>query len=189
MLILAHAGITLGAAALVAGVVKGREAVGTEKETWFTALSRYLDIRVLIIGSLLPDIIDKPVGMYLFRDTFHNGRIFSHTLLFFLVLAVAGIILYRSRRITWMLALAAGVLVHLVLDEMWRRPATLLWPFVSGGFGQVEITDIYYYLKILLSSPKILVSEIVGLGILMWLGIDIIVQKKVGLFIRYGKIE
>ena len=161
MLVLSHAGITLGAVALVAGVVKGRGSARAEPTSWFSVLSRYLDIRILLIGSLLPDIIDKPFGLYLFRDTFLNGRIFTHTLLFFFVLAMTGIILYRSRRSTWMLSLAIGVLFHLILDEMWLTPETLFWPFY-GSFGHSLIKDLpAYYLDALLSSPKLLVSEIV----------------------------
>lgn len=70
MLVLAHAGITLGTATLLAGVVKYRHEPKRSRISWFTSLSKYIDIRILIIGSLLPDIIDKPVGQYFFQETF-----------------------------------------------------------------------------------------------------------------------
>src|SRR4030043_727323 len=101
MLLFAHPGITLGAATLIADAVN-------RKPSWFASLSRYLDIRWLMVGSLLPDIIDKPVGQYFFRDTFNNGRIFSHTLLFFIVLTAIGFFLYKRHCHIWMLSLAAG---------------------------------------------------------------------------------
>src|SRR4030043_267174 len=115
MLIFAHTGITLGAGSIIADTVNRRP-------SWFASLSHYLDIRWLLVGSLLPDIIDKPVGQYLFRDTFNNGRIFSHTLLFLIVISAVGFLLLKKYRYKWMLALAAGTFAHLVLDEMWQVP-------------------------------------------------------------------
>lgn len=190
MLVLGHTGITLGAAALVAGAVNGRADVQTAKNSWFSSLSRFLDIRILIVGALLPDIIDKPVGQYIFRDTFSNGRIFSHTLLFFFILAAVGIVIYKSHLHTWMLALAAGTFMHLVLDEMWGMPATLFWPLMGVDFEKLEISNyISNIFQVLFTNPKIYVPEIVGLAILLWFGITVIVRKKVGAFVRYGKTD
>jgi inner membrane protein len=190
MLVLGHAGITLGAAAIAAGVVNRKTAAQTAKASWFDSLARYLDIRILMVGALLPDIIDKPVGQYIFRDTFGNGRIFSHTLLFLLILTAVGIILYRSRRHTWMLALAAGTFMHLVLDEMWGMPATLFWPFMGLDFGKAEISNyLSNIFQALFTDPKSYIPEIAGLAILLWFGITVIVRKKAGVFLRYGKMD
>ena len=63
MLLFGHAGITLGAATLIAGVTAKKRNSGKENPSWFTSLSRFVDIRFLLIGSLLPDIIDKPVAI------------------------------------------------------------------------------------------------------------------------------
>lgn len=40
-----------------------------------------IDYRFVMLGSILPDMIDKPIGAFLFRNTFHNSRIFAHTLI------------------------------------------------------------------------------------------------------------
>ena len=118
MLVFGHTGITLGVAALLGrasykrdflpAVVKcpdERSKLLTEetsdcnhpsmsKVSWLSSLANHIDIRVLLLGSLLPDIIDKPVGLYFWRDTFSNGRIFCHTLLFLMVITLAGLYLY-----------------------------------------------------------------------------------------------
>ena len=39
------------------------------------------DLFLLVVGSLLPDIIDKPLGLILYHG-FGNGRLYAHTLLF-----------------------------------------------------------------------------------------------------------
>jgi hypothetical protein len=73
MLLFGHIGITLGVAWLIESKLKVK-----------------MDYRLIIIGSLLPDIIDKPVGMILLP--LNNGRVFGHTLLFILILLLIGLI-------------------------------------------------------------------------------------------------
>jgi hypothetical protein len=48
------------------------------------------DYRFVLVGSMLPDIIDKPLGQLVLRNLMSNGRIFSHTLLFLLLICLAG---------------------------------------------------------------------------------------------------
>jgi len=129
MLILGHAGITLGAATLLSGALRIKHSSQDRKVSWFTSLSSYIDIRLLLIGSLLPDIIDKPVGQLFFREIFSQGRIFSHTLLFLVIITMAGYYLYKRRRAVWLLTLSFGTFMHLILDEIWNAPRTLFWPF------------------------------------------------------------
>lgn len=188
MLVLAHAGITLGTATLLAGVVKYRHEPKRSRISWFASLSKYIDIRILIIGSLLPDIIDKPVGQYFFQETFSYGRIYAHTLLFLVIITAVGFYLYRSYRQVWLITLAFGTFIHLVLDEMWLTPRTLFWPFMGFAFDRADLTD---WLSMIWQSifryPEVFIPELVGLLILLWFGITIIIRRKVGALIRYGK--
>jgi hypothetical protein len=59
-----------------------------------------MDYRLVVIGSLLPDLIDKPIGRILFQNRFESGRVFAHTLAFVLVLISIGLyqikILYQG---------------------------------------------------------------------------------------------
>ena len=190
MLLLGHAGITLGAATLLAGVVKSHHSNQIRKLSWFTSLSGYIDIRLLLIGSLLPDIIDKPVGLFFFREVFQNGRIFCHTLLFLIIITAAGFYLYRSRRKVWLLTHASGTFMHLILDEMWCAPRTLFWPFLGFTFDRVELTHwVSNALRALMSDPEVYVPEVAGMAVLLWFGLVLAVSKKVGVFIKYGKVN
>jgi len=92
------------------------------------------------LGSLLPDIIDKPVGQFFFRDTFSNGRIFCHTLLFLILITLAGLCLYRSRGKTWLLGFSFGTFMHLIQDQMWLEPRTFLWPLYGFAFEKIDLT-------------------------------------------------
>jgi inner membrane protein len=190
MLILGHAGITLGAATLLAGVVKNRHFTRISKISWFTSLASYVDMRLLLVGSLLPDIIDKPVGQFFFRETFSNGRIFSHTLLFLIIITAIGFYLYKSRRQVWLLTLASGTFLHLILDQMWRAPTTLFWPFLGFTFARVELTSwLSNMLQSLVSNPEVYVPEAAGMAVLLWFGLSLIIRKKVGVFLKYGRVN
>ena len=93
MLLFGHVGITLASAAFGFGLkdklCQGATGGGMEKASliegncasnkrlgssasFFRSSANRMDIRFLVIGSMLPDIIDKPIGLYIFRETFSN---------------------------------------------------------------------------------------------------------------------
>ena len=215
MLALAHTGIVLGAAVLIAGALKKSNpsekiedgAVEPHRRfpeqvppllnrpvrrisSWLTTLGKYVDIRLLFIGALLPDIIDKPLGHLFFRETLSNGRVFAHTLLFFIIIALIGLYLYRSRSQLWLLVIAFGTLVHLILDQMWQAPQTLLWPVFGFAFPRGDITGwIQNTLKALLSNPAVYIPELIGAGILIWFAWFLLRKKKALAFIARGKVR
>ena len=190
MLIFAHTGITLGAAAIVAGAVKNHSIPLRNQTSWFVTLSGYLDIRLLLIGSLLPDIIDKPLGLLFLRDSLSSGRIYAHTLLFFFLIAAAGLLLYKLRHRTWMLVLAAGTFTHLVLDEMWTTPKTLFWPLLGLEFDRIKAAAwLSNILEVLRTYPEVYIPEILGFTILTWFGLLLIFRKQVQDFLKQGKLR
>lgn len=146
------------------------------------------DARFVLLGSLLPDIIDKPVGQLFFRQTFSNGRIFSHTLIFLVLLSLAGLALYQTKRKQWGIVLAFGVFAHLLLDQMWLDPRTLLWPIYGFTFERADLTNwAQNILSSLLSDPAVYVPEIVGGVILLIFLVRLIRNKGVRRFLRYGE--
>lgn len=213
MLAFGHAGITLGAAAVLAGIVNsGRLPEAAEnqatdspprssrpipalnnfsrdKVSWFTSLGSYIDIRLLLIGSLLPDIIDKPIGQFFFKETFSNGRIFCHTLLFLIIITLTGLYLYRRRSKTWLLVLSFGTFTHLVCDLMWRSPRTLLWPIYGLAFERLDLIDwMPRMLHMLVTYPKVYVPELVGAVILIWFAVGLVRGRKAFAFVKYGQV-
>lgn len=179
MLIFGHTGITLGAAVLLDGILTKRYSLSSEEKklrecdehsagtvptqdcssgsraSWFISLANHIDIRLLLIGSLLPDIIDKPTGHLFFKDTFSNGRIFSHTLLFFIVITLFAFYLYRSHGKRWLLTLSFGIFAHLMQDQMWLEPQTLLWPLHGFAFERIDLTNwIPGIIHALLTNPR-----------------------------------
>jgi hypothetical protein len=154
-------------------------------------LAERIDIRILLIGSLLPDIIDKPIGRFFFRDTFNNGQIYGHTLLFLIVLIAGGLILYLTRRKNWLLVLAFGTLFHLILDVMWTSPRTFFWPLYGFSFPKYPaslLSWIESLLKHLITYPWTLIPEIIGLVIIAWFLWQLVKRKKSLRLLRYGRI-
>jgi hypothetical protein len=122
------------------------------------------DVRFLAIGAMMPDIIDKTIGLLIFGDDIDNGRIYSHTLLFAIILTV--IAYYIGSRYTN--ALAFGSWVHIAGDRMWELPETFFWPAYRWGFPRIGFTP-EYWLEHLLNDPYTYISEITGAAILLGL--------------------
>lgn len=214
MLAFAHTGITLGAAVLVAGGLRksnllkriGDGAVESPRRfpesalfllirpvrqasSWLTALGKSIDIRLLFIGSLLPDIVDKPLGHLFFIEALSNGRVFGHTLLFFIIIALVGLYLYRSRSQLWLSMVAFGTLLHLILDQMWQTPQTLLWPVFGFAFPREDMTGwAQDTLQALLTNPAVYIPEVIGAGIIALFGWFLLRRKQILAFIRRGEI-
>ena len=210
MLIFGHTGITLGAAVLLKSVFtrsyllqprvnKVLEHLDSTSKThsaqndprsgrarWLTFLEK-IDTRLLLIGSLLSDIIDKPVGTFFFRDSLSSGRMFCHTLIFFLLITLAGFYLHRSHRKTWLLVLSFGTFTHLICDQMWLTPQTLLWPVYGWTFQKSDLTywpqHILYALH---TNPAVYVPELVGAVILIWFVLVLVRRRKLYAFIKNG---
>jgi inner membrane protein len=154
----------------------------------FASLVNRIDMRLLIVGLLLPDIIDKPIGIFIFRDAFSNGRIFSHTLPFLILITLGGLFLYWKRNKLWLLVLSFGTFVHLILDQMWLEPRTLLWPLYGFSFEKLDLShwtwDMLYNL---LTNPAVWISELAGaviVGCFVWL---LIRRGNLYAFIRNGR--
>ena len=127
-----------------------------------------MDLRVLALGAVLPDLIDKPIGSILFTDYFMTGRIYAHTLLFAVVALSAVMVLTRrgsAARKRWM-ALPIGVFFHLLLD-MPLDAETLWWPVLGvefPSFAKGAFVDLVAYL---LRSPWVVAQELLGLSYLI----------------------
>ena len=98
-----------------------------------------IDYRLVILGSLLPDLLDRPLGHWLLPEIFNpSGRLFGHTLLFLTLLVTFSLIMLRFTRSRTPLVFALASAGHLLIDRMWESPRTLLWPLYGIRFGGAE---------------------------------------------------
>jgi inner membrane protein len=197
MLVFGHAGLTLGAAILLAGNKKvaaiiersqsQQSAVKStnspkQRASWIDSLSNYADLRLLLLGSVLPDLIDKPVGELFLRSVFNNnGRIIGHSLLFLFLITVIGVYLYKRHGTISVLVLSFGTFTHLIFDQMWLNKPTLLWPaygFLS--FSRIASPELY--------SPQAYLPEAAGVLLLLWFTLLLVRRKSIFSFVLRGNI-
>ena len=217
MLLLAHTGIPLGLIwlsqkVLAYGPSKSGNQRPDSEATYDSELSRttrssairtllnHVDFRLVILGSLLPDIIDKPLR-WLLGDTIGTGRSFAHTLIFTMLLILSTIYFYVKHKPPFMLYVSFGVVMHLILDQMWLYQETLLWPLFGwriektcGSWLQIVLSlpaSVSHWtdtvLGLLTKEPEILISEILGGLILVALLFDLVHRHRLLAFIRSGQ--
>jgi hypothetical protein len=122
--------------------------------------------RWFLLGSLLPDLVDKPVGRVILGEHFQNGRIYFHTLLVLLLFLAAGFLLHRVRDARF-LAISAGMAVHLLLDAIWAFPETALWPLLGPFPRFPEEGSFWQYLVEQFRNPMVVATELSGLAALL----------------------
>ena len=130
-----------------------------------------MDLRWLMVGSLLPDVIDKPIGAVLLHETFGTHRLFAHALIFPVALLVIAMLGTRrgSGLCRGALALVIGCFLHIVLDGVWTSPEAFLWPFLGVQFPRVAGSDLGTLLADMVRSPLVWAGEIAGIGYLVYL--------------------
>lgn len=180
MIFFGHLGITTG-------VIKIYEKIAHKDIDIDSEVS--IDYRVVLIGSILPDIIDKPIGAYIFRNTFHNSRIFAHTLLFSVLIMLIGLyILYKHKKSN-ILLLGTCTSIHLILDSMWLYPEILFWPYFGWRFpvrpeGNWVQSDIIR----LATDPSYYLSELIGFMIIAYYFVRLIKNRQINTFLKNGKL-
>ena len=116
------------------------------------------------LGSMLPDIIDKPLAQLVDGIP---GRAFAHTILFLVIL----LSLAFSMKNIIFASISLGVFIHLALDSMWMQPVILFWP-VLGDFPAGSQLDTWTFIKLLLhglNNPAVLAPEMIGLSYIVYL--------------------
>jgi len=198
MLLFGHIGITLGVALSGNQIyntrLKSRVKPSKEQESGIQSkpnsesVKGMFDVRFWLLGSILPDVIDKPIGHYLFRQAFYNnGYLFSHTLLFFILLLGAGLCIGIAKKRMWLLALSFGVFIHLVLDSMWEKPKTLFWPVFGYSFPRSGDYDFLWSIfQEFFHYPSDYIPELIGISIVGWIIWKLIRNKQVVSFLRKG---
>lgn len=154
-------------------------------KTLANPFARQLPARWLLLGTIFPDLIDKPLYYGLMFWSGKSGaelgiicgtRTFGHTALLLLLIGV--ISLFRRSAIA--AALAFGVATHLLLDGLTDHyvyisgiadptfVTALLWPFVAPHhFPVIPHTDVGEHLASW-KNPFLWISELIGASLLGW---------------------
>ena len=121
---------------------------------WSVFKDTALDYRLVMLGAVLPDLVDAAFG----------GARYAHTLLGSVAFLVIVMLATRGRRLLRrrLLALPIGTFCHLLLDAMWARNRTFWWPFLGRRFSGGGIPSLHRPLAL------VVVEELVGLAALAW---------------------
>jgi hypothetical protein len=161
------------------------------KEVGRTSLS--LDYRLVMLGSLLPDFIDKPLALWLLPEfANYNTRNVGHTVLFAFLLLATAFAMARMGYGIRPLVLAVTSAGHLALDQMWRQPAILLWPLMGWEFplGVVVAPGDWWLARLLnLRLLHTQVYEVVGAAIILLFAARLARRQALGRFLRKGAVS
>ncbi|MBW3666807.1 MAG: metal-dependent hydrolase [Actinobacteria bacterium] len=128
-----------------------------------------VDLRFLLAGAVLPDLVDLPLGTLLLSG-YSTGELWSHSLFVPAVYMTVVLVLTRRgrRRRAWM-AVGVGWLFHLLLDAMWMDQQVFLWPFFGSELasGQTPYWPLAW--ERALSDPWRWLLELAGISYLTWL--------------------
>lgn len=129
-----------------------------------------VDVRFLLLGAILPDLIDLPVGTILFPERFSTGELWFHSLLVpTIYMAIVLAVTRRGRRRRAWMALGIGWLLHLLIDGMWFDESVFLWPFFGLEIPPGEAPYWPLAWERAMSDPWRWVEEALGIAYLVWL--------------------
>ncbi|HVM41218.1 MAG TPA: metal-dependent hydrolase [Acidimicrobiia bacterium] len=118
---------------------------------WIVFRDPRIDYRFLAVGSLLPLLVDLPVG----ERAYGHSLLVAVGLLFLVVAVTAGRRPARPR----LLMLPIGMLLHVAFDGMWSHPETFWWPFLGGDARAGSLVPPF---------GTLVLREVVGLAALAW---------------------
>lgn len=100
---------------------------------WFVFTDPRFDYRLLLVGVLVPDVIDVPSG-----DTrWAHSLTVTVGVMVFVMLVTAG----RKPIRRLLLGLPIGMLLHLVWDGAFSATKVFWWPF-SGSWGKTRVPSL-----------------------------------------------
>ena len=119
---------------------------------WFVFTDPRFDYRLLLVGVLLPDLIDVPFG----DSRWAHSLTVTVGVMVLVMLATAG----RKPIRRLLLGLPIGMLLHLVWDGAFTATKVFWWPF-SGSWGNTRVPSLERgWLNLAL--------ELAGAAMLLW---------------------
>ena len=120
---------------------------------WLVFRDPAFDYRLVVVGALLPDVVDVAFG----------GARILHTLLASVLVLVGVMLATRHRRVLrrHLLAIPIGMFLHLVADGMWTITEVFWWPGFGWSFEDAA-------LPVAERGWLVLPLEVAGLAMLVW---------------------
>lgn len=143
---------------------------------WAVFQDPAIDFRLVIVGALLPDVVDGPLG----------GARALHSLVTCAVLLLGVMVATRGRRRLrrQLLAVPIGALLHLVLDGMWTDPRVFWWPVLGWSFRGRSLPSLDHPVALIIAE------ELAGAAALVWciVRFDLRGPERRATFLRTGRL-
>lgn len=155
---------------------------------WFVFRgNKRLDYRIALVGALIPDLIDKPLGRIILRERFQTGRLYAHSLI--VNVALFSLIFFlRGRVKRKAVLLPIGSLLHLFEDGpgLWNRARTFWWPLFGVALPKGRERGLLMYM-----TPGAAVQEVAGAALIAWVLAAHGMLSKEGIiaFLKTGHLE
>ena len=186
MLLAGHIGITIALAKYAPRAfrdIRTRVSPPRRLHTFSQPWTERLDDRVLILGSMLPDIVDKPLALFVSPAIVgYSLRSYGHTLLFAAILLTVAIALSAWLKRDWPIAFALASAGHLALDMMWYSHRILLWPFTNPDFSPRYIHEWGPN-----PGPIYMTAEIAGVAAICWVALRLILTRNIRNWLLTGR--
>lgn len=101
---------------------------------YMTLGRRRIDYRYVLLGAVIPDLIDGVLDAFAYEGS--PGRGAAHSLIVVIAAAVVVILGLRGETRLAAFGIPVGWLLHLVGDGMWNAPRTFLWPAFGSEFAE-----------------------------------------------------
>ena len=127
-------------------------------------------------------VVDKPLGLVIFRETLNNGRVYFHSLTVNVLLSL--VLIFWRKPLIYVLALWT----HQLCDRMWMRPWVALWPFTGAlGYRDLPLEDWVYSVL----NPYNLTTEAIGLvlTVALLLRLRLHDRRSFWAWLRTGRLE
>lgn len=193
MLIAGHIGLTLG-------VIKIYEKVAKKKNT---KNDNFIDYRIVALGSILPDIIDKPLVQIIYGLRNHEGHLIAHSFIFSALLITLGIIIFFMNKNKNALLLGICSLIHQLFDKAILLPNIFLLPDVNSSnfillkrFEFVHNITLPIYTRFpylrdtmtYFEKPYVFIAEVIGFIIIVYFVCKLLKNKKHMDFLNHGRL-
>lgn len=158
--------------------------------TYVTLGRRRIDYRFVLLGAVLPDVVDGLLGLFFFEGP--AGRWIAHSLVAVIVVSVAIVVAFQGERRLALFGIGVGWLLHLVADGMWLAPETFFWPLFGTGFSRAPAEPYSWDLFANpLSNAGAWAQELLGAAILAWFWVAFSLGRndRLKLFLKDGYLR
>ena len=128
---------------------------------------RRIDYRLALLGLVLP-LADVVIRILAYPHSRLGVRLYLHTFLFALVLALAVMTFLRGATARRWFVVPMAVVIHLLLAGMLGDPVGLFWPLLGSHFARLP-AGVRLVGRVLPLSGGNLLKEALGLAILVYI--------------------